>query len=108
MSLDTFNYRINEARPAIMDSEGFWKFHAWVDQQKIWLLNDDIGSGKAQLIPSGLDNPIITFGKGFHWQVEHVERCSVCGVQITFIETSTISTCFADTSAATDDYLANH
>jgi len=108
MSLAKFDHKVTEARPAIMDSEGFWVFHVWVDQQKVWAINDDISKGRAKLIESSEDSPIITFGNGFHWQVESISRCSVCSVQISYHETGDFGACHADQLPAGLDHDASH
>lgn len=80
-----------------MDPEGFWTFAAWADQKTVARINDGIGLGNAKLIEgSNTDTPIITIGLGFHWQVEAIKRCAICGVQITFDETGEFDACHAD------------
>lgn len=96
MTLGKFDHKITEARAAIRDPEGFWTFGPWVDQQAVFAVNDDIGAGKAKLIPSLHASPIITFGRGFHYQVEAITRCAICGQHISFEETGELSACHAD------------
>lgn len=105
-----FDHKITEARAAFRDPEDFWVFGDWVDAQKVFVINDDIEAGKARIITDAdADNmAIITFGGGYHWQVEHVTRCSVCGVQITFDETGQFGACNADQDQAAADYDAAH
>lgn len=96
-----FDHRITEARPAILDSEGFWKYHDWVGTHQVWKLNDAIEKGLARRIETAGLETIITFGGGFHYDVEAVERCAVCGVQVSFLETAEDApTCHGDRNEA--------
>ncbi len=109
-NLGMFDHRITEARPAILDSEQFWKFHAWLPQTEVEKLNERIANGEArqiypvQELQAAALIRIITFGAGHEYDVEAITRCAVCGVQISFQETAEeLATCHTDKWQAYDE-----
>ena len=101
--MERFDHYIREARPIIMDSEGFWKPHAWL-RADLEELRDSVADGIARLIYKKADSvAYITFGRGFHYEVEYVERCGECGVKLFHDEVHPdTGTCYDCAGAALD------
>lgn len=106
--MEKFDHLIVDARPAIMDADGFWKFHDWLPDTKTVELNTDVQLGVASVIrPMGENKAIITFGRGFHYHVEYVTECHLCGTTLGFDETDADTrSCHPCTPAALDQEWA--
>jgi len=78
--MERFDYHILEARPVILDSEGFWKPHEWLSE--VDALREGVADGIARIIIRNQDTWIITFGRGFHYEVEAVDECAECRIEV--------------------------
>ena len=81
---------IREAMPTHQDPEGFWQVGRPVSRTQIDLLNERVRAGKAEVIQPNApfnDGWLITFGGGFHYQVECVHQCANCGSKVYTDET---------------------
>lgn len=84
--MEKFDHFIVEARPAIMDTDGFWQFHDWLAD--VVRLNDLVEAGVARTITRrGEGQAVVSFGGGFHYDVEYVTACHICGIDLTHYET---------------------
>ena len=105
--MDLFEYRVDEARIAYDDSDGFWTFGSWLGQDEVEKIRSAVGGRQARVIrPMGEDVWLITLGGGRHYYVEATTRCGRCGAHIFAEETTDVGSCYDCRNAVLDEIAA--